>query len=214
MTNMSLELIEMDTRQLATESKVAGANMEDSKVQMQGGPNESEITNSIKSLQEETQQISELIEMERSYSSEVTTQLKQIIIPLNASYHVKPDSVSKTDSSISDVVLTPQGVVCVFYSTGTVITRPLESITSEVLIRILAEVIPEVKVLMNERRQKLSGRVMTLEKLSKEMKKVPTVGSGSRQSTPSSADQTGQVSRTPRERSANQDAMRSVLGEK
>ena len=214
MTNMPFELIVMDTKQLATESKVAGANMEDSKVQMQVGPNESEITNSIKSLQEETQQISELLEMERSYSYEVTTQLKQIIVPLNASYHVKPDSVSKTDSSISDVVLTPQGVVCVFYSTGTVVSRPLESITSEVLIRILAEVVPEVKVLMNERRQKLSGRVMTLEKLSKEMKKVPTEGSGARQSATVSAEQTSQPSRASRERSANQDAMRSALGEK
>ena len=63
-----------------------------------------------------------------------------------------------------------------FYNSGNVVSRPLESITSEVLIRILSEVIPDAKVLMNKRRQKLSGRVMTLEKLSKEMRKVPTAG--------------------------------------
>ncbi len=165
---------------MATESKVEEAVRQDSKVSGQGSLTETEITNSIRSLQEESQQISELVEMERSYSAEVSNQLKQIIMPLNASYHIKPESISRNDSSISDAVLTPQGVVCVFYSSGNVVSRPLESITSEVLIKILSEVIPEAKILMNERRQKLSGRVMMLEKLSKEMRKVPTAGARAR----------------------------------
>ena len=191
------------------------AARQDSKVSMQGGLNETEITSSIKSLQEETQQISELAEMERSYSADVSNQLKQIIMPLSSSYHIKPESISKNDSSISDAVLTPQGVVCVFYTSGNVVSRPLESITSEVLIRILSEVIPEAKILMNERRQKLSGRVMMLEKLSKEMRKVPTASSRSRPTSQASPDQPQQEARTPRERiNQPQDAMRSVFGEK
>ncbi|MDG6904423.1 MAG: hypothetical protein JRN20_01405 [Nitrososphaerota archaeon] len=197
---------------MATESKVEEISRQDSKSSMQNSLNETEITNSIKSLQEETQQISELVEMERSYSAEVSNQLKQIILPLNASYHIKPESISKNDSSISDAVLTPQGIVCVFYASGNVISRPLESITSEVLIRILSEVIPEAKILMNEKRQKLSGRVMMLEKLSKEMRKVPNTGQRSKQSlqgTPEQSPHTG------KERpSQPQDAMRSVFGEK
>jgi len=181
---------------------------------MQGGLNETEISNSIKSLQEESQQISELVEMERSYSLEVTNQLKQIIIPLNASYHIKPQSVSKNDSSISDVVLTPQGVVCVFYSSGNVVSRPLESITSEVLVRILSEVIPDAKVLMNGRRQKLSGRVMMLEKLSKEMRKVPTAGSRSKQVAQGGLEETPANSNAREKSAPSQDAMRSAFGEK
>jgi len=179
---------------------------------MQGGLNETEVSNSIKSLQEESQQISELAEMERSYSLEVTNQIKQIILPLNASYHIKPQSVSKNDSSISDVVLTPQGVVCVFYSSGTVVSRPLESITSEVIIRILSEVIPDAKALMNERRQKLSGRVMTLEKLSKEMRKVPSAGGRSKQAAQGGLEP---ANSNAREKStSSQDAMKSAFGEK
>lgn len=198
---------------MATESKVEHANIEDSKVKLQGSVNESDVTNSIRSLQEESQQISELVEMERSYATEVAAQLKQIIMPLNASYHIKPESISKSDSSISDVVLTPQGLVCVFYNSGNVVSRPLESITSEVLIRILSEVIPDAKALMNEKRQKLSGRVMTLEKLSKEMRKVPTsaarprpqqvVGQGPEQAQP--------AMHVAKDKSAPQDAMRSAL---
>lgn len=197
---------------MATESKVEHTNIEDSKVKMQGSINETEVSNSIRSLQEESQQISELIEMERSYATEVAAQLKQIIMPLNASYHIRPESISKSDSSISDVVLTPQGLVCVFYNSGNVVSRPLESITSEVLIRILAEVIPDAKSLMNERRQKLSGRVMTLEKLSKEMRKVPTAGG--RQRTQSIGSQNSEQippAQVAKDKSVPQDAMRSAL---
>jgi hypothetical protein len=194
---------------------VEEATRQDSKVSAQGGMNETEITNSIKSLQEESQQISELFEMERSYSTEVSNQLKQIIMPLNASYHIKPESISKNDSSITDAVLTPQGVVCVFYNSGNVVSRPLESIMSEVLIRVLSEVIPEAKALMNERRQKLSGRVMTLEKLSKEMRKVPTGAARPKAASPAVSDQPQLGAHSSRDKSAqNQDAMRSVFGEK
>ena len=181
---------------------------------MQGNINETEVSNSIRSLQEESQQISELIEMERSFATEVAAQLKQTIIPLNASYHIKPESISKSDSSISDVVLTPQGLVCVFYNSGNVISRPLESITSEVLIRILAEVIPDAKALMNERRQKLSGRVMTLEKLSKEMRKDSTASGRQRTQhvAGQSYEQTQPSTHSVKDKSTPQDAIRSALG--
>lgn len=199
---------------MATESKIADSGMQDSKASMQGGLNEPEVTNSLKALSEEFQQISELVEMEKSYLADVTTQLKQMITPLNASYHIKPESVSKNDSSISDVVLTPQGIVCVFYNSGTVVTRPLESIASEVLIRILGEVIPDVKALMNERRQKLSGRVMTLEKLSKEIRKVPTAGGRSGQIASGPSGQAASGQHGGRDRQPSADAMRSMFVEK
>jgi hypothetical protein len=179
----------------------------------QGSRSDLDINFAIKSLQEETQQIFELIEMERTYSAEVSNQLKQIIMPLNLSYHIKPESISKTDSSISDVVLTPQGMVCVFNNAGSMISRPLESFQSDVLIRILLEVIPEIKVMLNEKRQKMSGRVMTLERVAKELRKVPALvpskpTSGGK-SNPS--DQNSNENRDKSSSGGSQDAMKSIL---
>ena len=154
--------------------------------------------------------------MERTYGSEVSTQLKQIIMPLNLSYHIKPESISKTDSSISDVVLTPQGMVCVFNNQGSMISRPLESFQSDVLIRILLEVIPEIKVMLNEKRQKMSGRVMTLERVAKELRKVPALVPAKNAPSKSSSD-ASTVTLDSREKSSpppNQDAMKSVIGDK
>ncbi|HYB04824.1 MAG TPA: hypothetical protein VED17_10195 [Nitrososphaerales archaeon] len=184
----------------------------------QGGRSDLDINMAIKSLQEETQQIFELIEMERTYGAEVSNQLKQIIMPLNLSYHIKPESISKTDSSISDVVLTPQGMVCVFNNAGSMISRPLESFQSDVLIRILLEVIPEIKVMLNEKRQKMSGRVMTLERVAKELRKVPalvptkTTVSGKSSSNSSNDQSSSDGSRDKGSSSgSSQDAMKSVL---
>ncbi len=183
----------------------------------QGGRTDLDINMAIKSLQEETQQIFELIEMERTYGAEVSNQLKQIIMPLNLSYHIKPESISKTDSSISDVVLTPQGMVCVFNNAGSMISRPLESFQSDVLIRILLEVIPEIKVMLNEKRQKMSGRVMTLERVAKELRKVPalvptkSVSSGKGSSSASDQVSIENVRDKSSSSSASQDAMKSAL---
>ncbi len=176
----------------------------------QSARSESDINFAIKSLQEETQQIFELIEMERTYGAEVSNQLKAIIMPLNLSYHIKPESISKTDSSISDVVLTPQGMICVFNNAGSMISRPLESFQSDVLIRILLEVIPEIKVMLNEKRQKMSGRVMTLERVAKELRKVPAL-------VPTKTNPGGKINTSDQGSSdksssgATQDAMKSVL---
>ncbi|MGI0091899.1 MAG: hypothetical protein ACREBS_09330, partial [Nitrososphaerales archaeon] len=97
------------------------ANLPKVEAVSKGGPNEAEIVAEfIKSLQEETQQLSELAEKERDYSADVVTILKQIITPLRSSFHIKPESISKSDSSISEVVLTSEGMVCVFNKSGSV----------------------------------------------------------------------------------------------
>jgi len=151
--------------------------------------------------------------MERTYGAEVSNQLKQIINPLNLSYHIKPESISKTDSSISDVVLTPQGMICVFNNAGSMISRPLESFQSDVLIRILLEVIPEIKVMLNDKRQKMSGRVMTLERVAKELRKVPALvpSKPTQGGKSSNSDQGSNESRDKSSSGASQDAMKSVL---
>ena len=185
---------------LTTETKLANQSPE------KKPETETEVAASIRSLQEEYQQVSELLEIEKGYSSEVVTQFKQIIGPLNESYHVRPDSVSKYDSSISDVVLTPQGVVCVFHNNGTVVSRPLESVQSEVLVKVLGEVIPEVNVLVKKRRQNISARVMSLERLAKEMRKIPVIpGRSGHNSQPE------QASGNSKEKQESLDAMKSAV---
>jgi hypothetical protein len=144
-------------------------------------PKDSDIALALKSLAEESLQISELSEMEKTYATEVIGQLKQLIEPLSNTFHIKPTSLSKTDSSIQDVVLTPQGIITVMHSHGTINSRPLETFSTEILMRILSEVIPEAKRILVERRQKITGRVGSLEKIAREFRKLPTQAPGPKQ---------------------------------
>lgn len=158
---------------MATEAQV---EEESPKNQLNTLIKDGEIGVSVKALQEESLQIMELVEMERAYSVEVVQLLKQLIEPLNTAYHVKPGAISKSDSSIRDVVLTPQGVVCIIHDNGTINSRNLEALPSEIMVRVLSEVVPEVKEVLTEKRQKISGRVGMLEKITREFRKV-AVGS-------------------------------------
>lgn len=172
---------------------------------------ESDITPAIKQLQEESLQVSELSEMEKSYGVEVISYVKQLIEPVGVSFRVNPASISKSDSSLADVVLTPQGMVCLTYNSGLVSSRSLESLQTETLVKILLEVLPQLSVIFAEKREKLSGRVGMLEKMVREFRKIAVVPVQKKQS--SSSYTQNYVQPTIREKSQdrNQDAMKSAL---
>jgi hypothetical protein len=177
-------------------------------------PKDSEVALSIKALAEESFQISELSEMERTYATEVIGLLKQVIEPLNNTFHIKPTSLSKTDSSIQDVVLTPQTMVVVMHSTGTINSRPLETFSTEILMRIIAEVVPEAKRFLVEKRQKITGRVGSLEKIAREFRKLSTQGPASKQNRPPTKNQAQLIqhgAEPPASGQVPQDALKASL---
>ncbi len=112
----------------------------------------------------------ELIEIERTYSAEAVTQFKRIIAALGTSYNVKDAWSGRAD--IDKAVLTAQGDICIFYSSGTVQSKPLESISSETLLKILTLAVPEVKRTLSEKRQITGLRASILERVAKELSKV------------------------------------------
>lgn len=134
---------------------------------------DSEVNLSIRFLSEELLQISELSEMERGYAGELAAYLKQFLEPMGMPFHIKPSSLLRSDSSLSDVILTPQGTLILMHNNGMVNSKSLDSLQSETLLRILNELIPEMKSVLSERRQKISGRVGMLEKATREFRRVP-----------------------------------------
>jgi|GEM_PF-2433068 hypothetical protein len=165
---------------LSSEEEEQKEDTAESRVQQQSPQSaeqkDSAIALSIRTLQEESLQIAELSEMEKSYAAEVSALLRQLIEPLNTAYHIKPASVSNRDASLSDVVLTPQGMLFFMHNHGTINSKTLESLPSEVLVKVLAEVVPQIKKVMIDKRQKIAARVATLEKIGREFKKIaPTI---------------------------------------
>jgi hypothetical protein len=61
------------------------------------------------------------------------------------------------------------------YNNGSIITRSLENLSSESLMRVLTQILPEVKISLEEKRQKLSLRTSFLEQVSGEIKEMPNL---------------------------------------
>lgn len=134
-----------------------------------------EILSAITMLKEESAQIGELSELERQYATETINYIKKLIEPLNTSFHIDPHTVMKGDGSITDIVLTPQGTICLVKKEN-VVSKPLESLQTETLVNIIQQVLPEIKDHVASKREKMTSRVNMLERVAKELKKVGPVG--------------------------------------
>jgi len=133
---------------------------------------ESEIPAAIKSLEGDELQISELSEIERNQQVEVSTHLRKVIGYLDTPMHIDP-------SAFSDVVLTPDGKINLVNNGALVGSIPVEKLPGSVLLRVLAEIIPEIKRLLGERKEQIAGRTDIYDKSIKEFRKVAAAVPGS-----------------------------------
>jgi hypothetical protein len=133
---------------------------------------QADIDSAIKTLQEESHQMVELMEIEKTYAAESVLQFKRIIEPLMVSYDVKDAWNTARGENIQAATLTAEGIVCVTFMNGVVQAKPLESVRCETLLKILSIAIPEVKQILVERREITSLRAGVLEKIAKELSKV------------------------------------------
>jgi hypothetical protein len=156
----------------------------------------SDVVSSIASLREEASQLDELSELEREYSKEVISQLKGMLESLNASFRIPPASITKSDTSLTDVILTAQCSLCLIRNENTT-TRALESVKTETLLAVVKQVAPQIRSLAVERRMRMAERVTMLERVTKEFMKLRTA-SAEPSPMPSAASRSQQTFRTAR----------------
>lgn len=136
---------------------------------------DTDVLSLIRDVREESLKIKELSEMEKVHFSETVAVMRQFIEALGKSYHLDTSLLSKVDRNISDVVLTPQALICLVYNDGSIVTRSLENLSAESLVRVLAQILPEIKIFLEDNRHKLSVRAGIIEKVAEEMKGIPSI---------------------------------------
>jgi len=151
------------------------APMEEAPEKMSPMVESSEILSSIHDLQGESESIKDILDMEKAYALEVATIMKQFLDQIGRSYILDPSLFPRLGHSVKDVVLTPQGVFFLSYNNGLTVARTVDDLTPESLIKVLERILPDVKAFLTERRQKLSARATTLEKIAGELKRVPSL---------------------------------------
>ncbi len=141
----------------------------------EGQSEEESVITMIRDLREEAMQIADLREIEHSHAANVVSTLRKLIEPMGKSFHINPISLHRIDKNVTDVVLTPQGSICLVYGNGLIVTRSLENLSSESLVRVLDQVLPEIKVVLSDQRRKISLRTGLLEKVAGELKSLSDI---------------------------------------
>jgi hypothetical protein len=127
----------------------------------------------INSLGEDCGQINELAKLEEYYSREIIDQLKQIMTPGKTSFTINLAAISTSDSSVTDAVLTPEGIICLRNGAGRVLLRrPLREFQGETFLNIVDDILPEVKNIVNASKEKPSEKLSTIEKISRELRRI------------------------------------------
>lgn len=134
--------------------------------------NMTNVIEDIRSLKDESNQISDLEVIEHSYSIEAANILRDMIRPLGRSFHINPELYRMNDFAISDIVLTPDAELQIFSDNAKVISKSLESIPTDLLVGIVAEVMPNVENMIYERNLKLRERRTAIQKLTTEIRKI------------------------------------------
>jgi len=130
------------------------------------------VLNIVRELHEESTLISQLSDMERTHSTEVMVSLRRLLEANGKSFHLSPEMLARVEKNVTDVVLTPQGSICLIHNNGQFVTRSLENLSSESLMRVLGQILPEVKISLAERRRKLSVRAGLFEQMAGDLKDI------------------------------------------
>src|SRR5579862_8956536 len=100
---------------------------------------EADLPLAIKGLEEEELQIAELTEIEKAQLTDLASSLKALLKSLDTPLHVDSASFSP------EVVVTPEGMARLENEGVLVASIPIESIPSQILIKMLMEMIPDIK---------------------------------------------------------------------
>ncbi len=126
----------------------------------------------LSSLKEELIQISELSQLEKAKTAEVVSGLRSLIKPFNTTIHMSPVALNIKDDTVSEVVLTAEGIVCLILENGDVMTKRFEQIPSETLLKIIFVLLPQIRSIIAKKKQNAALRASWMQKLALEMKRT------------------------------------------
>ncbi len=160
----------------------------ESEVVETSSPKPVEIISTIKSLQVESERIKDVLDMEKACAQEVAGVMKHFLEQIGKSYSLSPAMFPKLGRGVKEIILTPQGVFFLDYADGTKVARTFDNLAPDSLIKVLDYILPDVKQLLMERRQRLSDRATMLEEVAAELSKIPNLPKAAKIATPARSD--------------------------
>ena len=168
------------------------------------GEMEQKFEELLRSIREETLQLSEFLIEEKRLIHELYILLKLALRQLNASFRISAKMIPLSER-IKQVVLNEEGHLILVNDKGEVSSKALEDYSPEVILNVLWVVLPELSEMIVSYRKRISFRVNIFEKISREFKNLHKIFSKREEG--QSSESSGEAS----EEEAQKDGVRQSL---
>lgn len=132
---------------------------------------EQKLQELLRSINEETLQLSEFLIEENKLTNELCMSLRQILKKLNVSFNIPPHDLPLR-KKIKKVILNEEGHLILVYEKGEVNSAFLAEYPPEIVMATLWIIMPELAKVVMLYRKKISTRVNFFGKVKKELKSV------------------------------------------
>jgi hypothetical protein len=113
--------------------------------------------------------LGELYEKQKGYGQRLTEIMKTMQFEVDTVIPIRPEAIGRPCRA---AYLVAEGVVVVFDMNGTMTSKPLYTLPSDIIISVIQECTPELQRLLSEKRRVESNRVKSMERVLKELKKA------------------------------------------
>ncbi len=132
---------------------------------------EQQFQDILKTISEETLQLSEFLLEENKLKSDLCEYLRQILGRLNIAFNISPAKVP-LNAELGKVILNEKGHLILVCEDGTVNSAFLGEHKPETVMSVLRTITPELAKVISLYRQKISTRVIFFGKMRKELRNV------------------------------------------
>jgi hypothetical protein len=132
-----------------------------------------DLVDSLKSLQDDIGQISELTSEEELLTAEFFVSLLRLMRPLTPSIQVSTSILSEEMGTVVQASLDETGQLTLLYEDGRMELKNLsEQRYRDLLITVIEDVMPKFKQLTGAQKRKVESRIKFLSAITKEMQKI------------------------------------------
>lgn len=150
---------------------------------------EQKLQELLKSINEETLQLSEFLMEENKLMNEICISLKQILKKLNVSFNIPPRDIPLR-KKVKKVILNEEGHLILVHEKGEVNSAFLAEYSPEIVMAVLWVIMPELAKVVMLYRKKISTRANFFGKIKKELKSVVKAIVGKEAAPDSDSEQT------------------------
>lgn len=141
---------------------------------------EQKLQELLKSISEETLQLSEFLMEEDKLVKELCTSMRQILKKLNVSFNIPPREIP-IKAKVKKIILNEECHLILVYEKGEVHSAFLAEYPPEIVMATLMVIMPELAEVIMLYRKKISTRVSFFNRIKKELKNVVKAIVGSRE---------------------------------